>query len=266
MKREEINLFILDAQEKHYAVKVKSIIQICCALFVVVAFSVGCVSTYGLRPIGPENNRITYTDGIPYSISHTDKRIVAAGLYKNENGYLEILLGIKNIDTIPITFFPNSVELLTSSNYYGMSKLKVYTPEQWIRKIQTEQVLTAIAVGLNQGVESYNAGRSTTYGTTTAYGSDGSYVQAYGYTETIDYTKQAQVRQMHQQELAAMDSQFRSQIYNARNRLLKTNTIYPMSEVYGVIMSKFRTAQKYNLLVNIADEKHEFIFTLPDSR
>ena len=170
-------------------------------LFIAVVLT-SCVSTYGLRPIGPEANRITYTDGIPYSISHTDQRIVAAGLYKNEEGYLEILLGIKNIDTIPITFFPDKVTLFTSSDYYGMSQLKVYTPEQWIRKIQTEQVLTAIAVGLNQGVEAYNAGRSTTYGTATAYGSDGSYARAYGYSQTIDYTKQAQVRQMHQQELA----------------------------------------------------------------
>lgn len=234
-------------------------------LFIAVVLT-SCVSTYGLRPIGPEANRITYTDGIPYSISHTDQRIVAAGLYKNEEGYLEILLGIKNIDTIPITFFPDKVTLFTSSDYYSMSQLKVYTPEQWIRKIQTEQVLTAIAVGLNQGVEAYNAGRSTTYGTATAYGSDGSYARAYGYSQTIDYTKQAQVRQMHQQELASMDSRFRSQIYNARNSLLKTNTVYPMSDVYGVIMAKFRTAQTYTLLVNIGDERHEFTFTLPNTR
>lgn len=235
-------------------------------LLSIAAISCGCFYTYGLWPIGPEDNRIIYTDGIPYSISHTDKRIVAASLYKNEDGYLEILLGIKNIDTIPIIFSPNNVKISISSDYYGISKLKVYTPEQWIRKVQNGQLLTTIMVGLNQGIEAYNAGRSTTYSNTTAYGSDGSYAQAYGYSQTIDYTKQAQVRQMHQQELVAMISRFQNKIYNIRNSLLKTNTIYPMSEVYGLVMAEFRKAQTYTLNVNIFEERHQFVFTLPDLR
>jgi hypothetical protein len=210
----------------------------------------------GLQPI--------VSDSIPFLVSQTAKRTVSAALYRNEEGYIEVLLGIKNLDTLPIIFYPSNVRIYSSNTNDTMQELKIYTSEEWIYRLQNEQITTAVDRVVNQVINEH----SNEYALTSGIGkwtdyNDLYYSVSYGYSQHIDYAKQEQVKQKYQQEFITITNDFKSQIYEARNTLLKNMNIVPSKkDVYGTVISDFKKAQTYHLIVVVNGETHKFDFTI----
>lgn len=212
-----------------------------------------------MRPVG-NNIDIVHKQGYSYAVSKKNNSLLVASMQKDEDGYIRIILQVKNISDHRIDIDPADVTLHYVDYSGYKEKAYVYTPEAWIRKIKNDQMWTAIAVGLNQGMESYNAGKTKTYASASAYGSDGSYANAYGSSTSVDYTKKAQVEQMHADQLSQLSESFAEQLAYNRNSLLQLNTLYPEQEIGGVVIAKEYGRNNYILRFAVDTEFHQLQF------
>ncbi len=228
--------------------------------------TMGCAISYSLIPLAKGNQKINYLEGNPFCISTGKSSIIATMLYRNEEGFLEIFLKIRNHGSSEITFLPQNVKvvyLYKLKNQYYKYQLTTIMPEQWMKKVKRDQAMVAIATGISQGLESFNAGLSSTTGSMEVYDGNAT-TQINGTFQTMDYTKKLQIEQQHRKELQEMESSFKTQLLNTSAYLLKANTIYPMHEIYGKVMSTWDSSGEiYQLQINIGNDTHIFNFRIP---
>jgi tetratricopeptide (TPR) repeat protein len=220
----------------------------------------GCASSYCTHYLDTVGKIVEYRDGTGYQISRGINSTVSMGLAKG-NGNLEIILGITN--TGDKSLFVNSSIVKATYQYYNQNySLKIYSDVEWINKLQNAQMAAAVVQGISQGLESVNAGKSTTNITASAYGSNGSYAYGSGTASTYDYASAAAVRRQHDIERNQLAQGFQAQMQNARSSLIRANTIYPGQSISGVVMAQYQSADRLDFIVNCGEDIHRFSFKI----
>ena len=226
------------------------------------SFVISC-SHYCLYTHNTRGKSIQYYNGKMFQVSEGRNSIVAVSL-KKQSRNMGILIGVINTGSNSMVVSSNMV-----SGYYERNQqsnpLRVYSDNQWLRKVRRQQVAAGIAQGISQGVEAANAGRTTTNVSATAHGSGG-YGYVYGTATTYDHSKKTAVRRQHQIERDEMNRRFQSDMHNIRNRLLRTNTLFPGQNISGVVMARYVNSDLFKFSVNCGSEIHRFEFRIQSGR
>ena len=216
--------------------------------------------------------KVEYQDGTPWQVYNKNGLIIAlTNSTINDYGKwhrLDIIISNNTITPIVI----NPVENITARSINSkmeISELKVWSSDEYLRKVNRAQVFAAVMMGIAEGMATASAGYSTyttkTYhsGRSYAYGSRG-YTRGYysGYS-----TSTTRVYDAHAAYHASVHSQQRiSDFVNAMAReqevkkfgYLKMNTVNPGDVISGYVHVKRVKGEKVQFIVNI--EGAEYVF------
>lgn len=198
-----------------------------------------------------------YNDGRLWAYRQTDNYIVGMTNYVDKDNYgknYQILIFIKNLGDTSVTFDP---ALITSTLYdkTGASEeMKVYTYEQYMKKIKTQQTWTMALTGFSAGLNASMAGRQTTY--TTSYSAGRApYTQmhtTYNYAAASAANMAAQTQIMTLGKMMSDDKKTISQGY------LKMTTIHPDEGIIGYMNIKHWRGQRMTVNIPIGGEMFSF--------
>ena len=206
----------------------------------------GCASIPKFKPTSGFDN-IDIKQGTEVATIKKITSQIMVSIEKNKEGYLEILLLVSNISNQKFNFFPEDVKLYKLSKA-KKKELKVYTPEQWMKKKKNEQAWAMVAKAFGDGMSSASAANSYTYK------SDGTYAYTY------DQGKQNMMNSLHNQENIQIVDNFEKQNNQYDNTMLKANTISPGNYVIGRIFADYSNADEYIIVINVNSDEYEVHF------
>jgi|UPI0003A825E6 hypothetical protein len=224
--------------------------------FICMFFIMNCATTYHLSPVIDNNTKmeIIYLDGEEVAISYGNETVVGLLAYKTVQNEIILNIAYKNISQNRINIIPDSITVVGKNDYFSQY-LKVYSAEEYLKKLRREQSIILAIQGLAAISESVNSGNSTS----TIYGNVGS-ESVYGTISTYDPAKQSAVSSIKMQELNQTAQTYEYQIKAIEQRLLKINTLFPGQIVEGNVIVKFQDAMKYIVNVPAGNDIHVFEF------
>lgn len=249
-----------------------NVLRLIIVLVVFLLLLTGCTQKFHLSPVVEGNN--------PEVILHRGKEIAISD--ENETSLLisgsrissdELILRVLYFNKTDSKFININPEMVSVVGYdqYGVAKtFKVYSADEYLKKIRRKQIWTAVLMGLSGALNAYNASYSTatTYSTTsgTIYGSKGDYYKASTTTSTTtdfyDHRGLAEANDRNQKNLENLTKQ-QSDTYQALEcGLIKANTLLPKGYAQGNIIVKidgFYT-KKFVVTVPFEEELHVITF------
>lgn len=168
--------------------------------------------------------------------------------------YYQILVFVKNLGETSVTFDPSQLTSILYDKYNESVGMKVYTYEQYMKKVKEQQALALVCLGLSAGMNAGAAGLQTTY--TTSYMPSGiPYTQVhttYNYAAASAANIAATTQMMTLSRMMSDDKKTISQGY------LKITTIHPDEGLLGYMNIKYKRGQQ--MTVNIPIDNHVFSF------
>lgn len=226
--------------------------------------------------------KIDYKDGEPWLYYNKNNIVIGMNNQKirDYGKYYQASIIITNNSLQPIEFDPNNITaLLTCEDYYydgtafiDSIMLKVYSSEEYMKKVKNRQTTAMILVGISEGLAAGTAGYSTSttnssysgyssnYGTASAYGNNsyayGSYSGNSSYygqstSTTTSYNAAAayQAQVIASERINSLENNLLSERISKNEGYLKRTTIYPGESIYGYVNIKRKSG--INLIVNI---------------
>lgn len=227
------------------------ILFICTALFAIRSFS--------QTLIVPENDSTFYTeyqDGDQWAFAMKDSLIVGITnkTVKDDYGsFYQLGILIRNMTNSTFDFDSDTVEAFLISNTDQHKPMNVYTAEKLQKKIQKEQTLASIFIGLSLGLNAANAG----YQTTNVIGPQGIYS-----VQTYNAANAAIANMMTTSQLITMSKQMETDRKMRDVGYLKRNTIHPGECVCGFMMVKKQKGKMMNVIFNVNGTSFNFSWNL----
>ncbi len=193
---------------------------------------------------------------------------------------------ITNNSIIPIEFDPTEIGAVMTDNSNKRKSVKVWSCDEYMRKVRRNQNWTAAMVGFAEGMATANAGRTTstttsntyyhgysnTYGNASAYGSNGSYASgsysgygnysgnSFNTTTTNSYDASAayQTRVLSQQRLAAFEAAQWQERVSKNEGYLKKTVVYPGESVSGYVLVERKNGQMISFYLPVCGISYEF--------
>jgi len=233
------------------------------------------------------DRKVEYQDGVAFQYYVNNGLTVALTntTVKDFGKWHRIDIIIQNNTSEPIEFDPANITASSTDSKDKTSNLEVYSYEKYMKKVKRAQTWSAIAMGVEEGLATMDAGYSTsntstntTYngtlnssGTASAYGSGGyaagsysgnSYYSGSAHTNstttTYDAAEAYQTQVLSQNRMAAFDE---SQ-WNVRNAIqagyLKRNTIYPGKAISGYVNIQRIKGKTISITVSINSADYIF--------
>ena len=226
-------------------------------IFVLFAISCSVQAQEFLTDKNDTTVQTEYNDGRLWAYRQIGDFVVGMTNYveKDDYGkYYQILIFIKNLGETSALFDPS---LVTSSfvNKHGETEeMNVYTYEQYMKKVKSQQVWAMAITGFSAGLNAGMAGYQTTY--TTSYGAGRvPYTQVhttYNYAAASAANMAAATQMMTLGKMMSDDKKTISQGY------LKLTTVHPDEGIIGYMNIKHRKGA--HMTVNIPIEGQVFSF------
>ena len=198
-----------------------------------------------------------YNDGRLWAYKQIGDFVVGMTNYFEKDDYgkkYQILIFIKNLSDSSALFDPSLVTSTLTNKDSKAEELKVYTYEQYLKKIEHQQdwamVLTGLSVGLNAGAAGYQTSYTTTYGAGHV-----PYTQVHTTYNTAAATAAniaATTQLMTLGKMMSDDKKIISKGY------LKMTTVHPDEGIIGYMNIKYRKGMR--MTVNIPIEGQMFSF------
>ncbi|MBR4324456.1 MAG: hypothetical protein IKP73_02870 [Bacteroidales bacterium] len=239
-------------------------------IFVVLFAALFCVETNAQTYLQTEKGSadLEYEDGVEWAVQRKDGFVVAASLsFTKEYGkYYKVDLFVKNLNSDDVVFNPEKIKSrLYMQGRYGLDTiaLKVYTCEQYMKKVRRQQnlamALYGVAAGLNAASAAYS--ESTSY----TYGSNGTtYI-----TETYNYDAGAAALANIQStnEIISLSRMMNDEQNVKKQGYLKINTLRFGEAVSGYVnVDRFCRADFFSVRIEVNDSKFYFEWIVKDWR
>ena len=224
-----------------------------------------------------------YKDGETWP--YYNKNGIMIGMTNNEvrdyGKYYQIPIIISNNSMHPIEFNPDYITATLIDNKEVEYILKVYSAEEYMKKVQRSQNWAMALNGLAEGLAAANAGYSTSttnssyngysssYGSAYAYGTGGyaygnysgnSTYRGYSTSTTTSYNGAAayQAQVIANNRIAAYDNALLSERAAKDEGYLKRTTIYPGETISGYIHIERKKGISMNIDININGAIYSF--------
>lgn len=198
---------------------------------------------------------IDYRDGIPWEVYYKNGITIALtnSVIKDYGKWHRIDLIISNNSLTPIEFAPEFAISSYTTDAQGLTTYsKVWTHDEYLKKVNRAQTWMAIAVGISEGLATAGAGYSTS--TTTGYNSNGTF-STYT-TTTYNASAAYQTNIASQQRIANFSQALQDEKDIKRMGYLKKNTIYPNESVSGFVHVERNKGERIVFIITIEDAEY----------
>jgi len=222
----------------------------------------GCASVIKMTPIisDTEKSDCIFIEGEAYVRSGLRDSIITASMKKNREGYLQLTIGYMNVSQQRIDVDPSLIEITADRDWRGAKNLKVYSSDEWLKKIRTEEIWALVGKGMEAFGDGLEAGRSRSTSRSTIHFDGYSYGSIDTTTETVDESERIESRRKTQQETEELVKSYDIKYQLAENILCKKTTLYPGYHLVGIVFAKYRSAVKYKVKIPVGSETHKIIF------
>lgn len=166
----------------------------------------------------------------------------------------QILIFIKNLSGNTALFDPSLVTSTLTDKQGETEEMKVYTYEQYMKKVKNQQAWAMALTGFSAGLNAGMAGYQTTY--TTTYKAGGMpYTQVhttYNYAAASAANMAASTQVMTLSKLMSDDKKTISQGY------LKLTTVHPDEGIIGYMNIKYRKGVRLTVNIPIEGQMYSF--------
>ena len=198
-----------------------------------------------------------YNNGRLWAYRQIGDFVVGMTTYVEKSDYgknYQILIFIKNFSETSVLFDPSLVTSTLTGKQGGTKGMKVFTYEQYMKKVNNQQAwsmaLTGFSAGLNAGMAGYQTIRTTTYGTGRM-----PYTQVhttYNYAAASAANMAASTQMMTLSKLMSDDKMTISQGY------LKLTTVHPDEGIIGYMNIKHKKGVRLTVNIPIQDQVFSF--------
>ena len=198
-----------------------------------------------------------YNDGRLWAYRQIGDFVVGMTNYVEKDGYgknYQILIFIKNLGETSALFDPALVTCTLVDMHEKTKEMKVYTYEQYMKKVKSHQAwamaLTGFASGMNAGAAGYQTTYTTTYGAGRV-----PYTQVhttYNYAAASAANMAATTQMMTLSKMMSDDKKTISQGY------LKLTTVHPDEGIIGYMNIKHRKGVRMTVNIPIEDDVFSF--------
>lgn len=209
---------------------------------------------------------IEYEDGVEWAVKQSDGYIVAAAIsFINDYGkYYKVDLFIKNLNEKNVDFFPEKIKSrLYIDNRYTKDTitLKVYTNEQYLRKVKRQQNLAMALYGVSAGINAASAAYS--YSTAYSYNYDGSVYITDTYTYNPAAAAIANIETTNQ--IISLSEMMNSDVNVKKQGYLKNNTIHSGEAVAGFVnVERYYEGNIFSIRIQVGETLFYFEWNVKD--
>lgn len=196
---------------------------------------------------------VSYHDGRPWQFYFKNGITVALSnsVVRDYGKWHRIELSITNNSLTPIDFIPErditSFSMDDNAAPDSIRTLKVWSCDEYLKKVNRHQTWAAVLVGLSEGLATAGAGYSTSY--TTGYSSDGGFST---YTTRSYSPAAASMASMASAERVANFGLAMEQEQNVKRMgYLKRNTIQPGETVTGFVHVDWERGTRVYFIIDI---------------
>lgn len=220
----------------------------------------GIVSTASAQTlIKPENDSTFITefrDDNEFGIIARDSVIVGVScnsVKDNYGSYYQLNILIQNLTDTSFVFDSADVKASLVTKWDENEEMKVYTAQSLQKKIRTAQMWTAIAIGLNAGLNPASAGYQTSY-VSSPYG---------GYTvQTNNAGNAALANMLATNQILLMGKQMENDRKVRDEGYLKKNTVKSGEGIYGYMMIKRQKGKEMAVVLPVNGRDYTFTWSL----
>lgn len=198
-----------------------------------------------------------YNDGRLWAYRQIGDFIVGMTNYVEKSDYgknYQILIFVKNLSNASVLFDPSLVTSTLTDKHGKTKEMRVYTYEQYMKKINNHQAWAMALTGFSAGLNAGMAGRQTTY--TTTYGAGRiPYTQVhttYNYAAAAAANMAASTQMMTLSKLMSDDKKTISQGY------LKLTTVHADEGIIGYMNIKHKRGARLTVNIPIKDQVFSF--------
>jgi len=222
----------------------------------------GCAAVIKMTPIisDAEKSDCIFIEGEAYVRSGLRDSVIITSMKKNLEGYLQLTIGYMNVSEERIDVDPSSIEIIAERDWAGPKNLKVYSSDEWLKKIRTEKAWALVGKSMEAFGDGLKAGRSRSTSHSTVRFDGYSYGYVDTTTETVDESKKIESRRKTQQETEDLVRHYDVEYQLAENILCKKTTLYLGYYVIGIVFAKYCSAVKYEVKIPVGSETHNIIF------
>lgn len=216
--------------------------------------------------------KVEYKNGTPWQIYFKNGVMIAltSTSVKDYGKWHRLDMVISNSTISPIKFNPAvSISAISTNNQGDISELKVWSSDEYIKKVNRAQIFAAVMMGLSEGMATANAGtttsRTNTYHSGSAYAhGSGGYAHGHysgmssSYTRTYDANAAYQARVLSQQRMADFSDALIKEQEVKKLGYLKANTIHPGESISGYVHVQRVKGKTAQFIINI--EGAEYVF------
>jgi len=234
-------------------------------IFILIAiFIVGCATTFKLSPVienysGNNIEKLFFEGNEVAWVKSKDRDIMIYGIKTGGNIVLHVLFNNRSDKNINV--IPESISVVGINEYDEKVSLKVYSAEEYLKKMRNTQMLALVLQATGNAMSSMNSGRSTTTTNTNTYvsgnvGGNSFYGtgNSTSTSTTYDPSKQAEINRRNQEQLERNAKQYRKQYAATKQGLLKKTTLFPNYYIEGNVMVKYERAMKYIVKIPFGNE------------
>ena len=199
---------------------------------------------------------VEYRDGTPWEVYFKNGITLALTntILREYGKWHRIDLIVSNHSLTPIEFTPEFCSAYSINAQGLVSYQKVWTCDEYMKKVTQAQTWAAIAMGICEGIATAGAGYSTS--TTTGYNSLGGFST---YTTTTYNASSAYLAHAASQQRIANFGQALQDEKNIKQiGYLKKNTIYPGESISGYILVERIKGERIIFTINI--ESAEYLY------
>jgi len=193
-----------------------------------------------------DSTDVIYHKGIPvvYSVKHNSLVIVTCQMNTKKSFWLHVFC--RNLGTNRVNFFPENIKVTASNSCGTESPFKTYSAYEYLKKLKNTQDLGIVLDAIGNSLAVYQAGYSSSSTNSNVSGtiisSDGTVITGQGNgsstTTTYDGSKAMEANAYYQQQHQQTVQQYYTNLYNANNQLLMSETLDPKEEVEGDVLVK----------------------------
>ena len=226
-------------------------------IFALLALTISVQAQVFLATENDTNVQTEYNDGRLWAYREIGDFVVGMTNYVDKDDYgknYQILIYIKNLGETSVLFDPSLITCTFVDKHGETEELKVYTYEQYMKKVKRQQNLAMALTGFAAGMNSGTAGYQTTYTTTYGVGRV-PYTQVhttYNYAAASVANMAATTQMMTLSKMMSDDKKTISEGY------LKLNTVHPDEGIIGYMNIKYEKG--VCMTVNIPIEGQVFSF------
>jgi len=235
-----------------------------CSLLIISFFAISCSTTAYISPQKNAENGVGkfLSNGKEVGLSVRDSSTVAFyGKRKKREITLFVLFRNESQGKY-INIFPKNVKVYGVNPDGSSDQLHTYNPQKYLKRMRNRQNLALALSAMGKAMEDYDAGTSSTTSYGTVNSSDGTSYNYYGTSTTTDESEKRAAQAENQRQLSRQARQAALYRNSVKNGLLMKTTLFPGSYVAGNIIVKFKSYDKYRLVVPVGNEMHEISFKL----